>query len=259
MIQEVTMYRRIPHTAAAMLLAAVIAAPAAAQEQIARGTSIGSFTLTLPNGQSATGQVSLLEPFTPSPRGGVLAIRVGSSDLQRLIARLHDTKGSAHAVMEISGLKMEVDVIELSSMKAGSTEAHFRVGPVKSTRAAAPRAVVMQATPQRELDASRLQPATRQGFSSFWQKQSPREAAALERRLGELEERARRGENVQREATHLVQQHPELVQLTAQLSEQPLHLVGSGGTDEGSLECQGIGWIGMNGKLRCIGKLVVNN
>jgi hypothetical protein len=102
-------------------------------------------------------------------------------------------------------------------------------------------------------------PRARQGFAEFWRSLSRAEAAALDRRLGELEARARRDGDVERDLALIRREHPQLFQHAATLQRESWNLVGPGGVDEGSVECNGIGWIGMNGKIRCIGKLVVTN
>jgi hypothetical protein len=102
-------------------------------------------------------------------------------------------------------------------------------------------------------------PRARQGFTEFWRSLSRAEAAALDRRLGELEARARRDGDVERDLALIRRQHPQLFQHAAALQGESWNLVGPGGVDEGSVECNGIGWIGMNGKIRCIGKLVVSD
>lgn len=114
-------------------------------------------------------------------------------------------------------------------------------------------------TARPEPDASRVSATTRRAFGQFWTGLPDREAAALERRLSALETRAERGENVRGELATIRRDRPELFDLSERLETEPWIVAPGEGDLEGSVECQGIGWIGRNGRLRCIGKLVVKN
>ena len=257
-----------------LILTSVAVQPVVAQDPLPRGTTIERVALESRSGQKASGRMQLAEAFNPAARTGTMSVVVAPGALHDLIAAMHTSKVGGSAAMEVSGLKMEVDVIEVVSFGDGQNGARavLRVGGVAATAAAGRAAPTRTAAPQRtgtpqrvatpatgrELDASRVPAATRQGFRTFWESGKTRqEAESLERQLAELEARAQRGENVQRELTHVMQQNPQLVQLSEQLQRTGLYLVGQGGDPEAA-ECQGIGWIGINGKLRCIGKLVTS-
>jgi hypothetical protein len=101
------------------------------------------------------------------------------------------------------------------------------------------------------LDASRVSASTRKEFADFWKKLDAREQRQLEARLGRLEAK---GEAVSKaEIDALKADYPQLAPLSAQLAKEPWIVAGDRGPIEAS--CTGIGWIGKNGKLRCIGKL----
>jgi hypothetical protein len=150
-----------------------------------------------------------------------------------------------------------LEVMLISQQHGGcrATAAFAKAGPQAGARMVA---AAVQPAGAREPDARRVSATTRQAFGSFWSGLPAREADALERRLGELEARAQRGGNVQRDLAALQAEHPQLFEAAKRLDAEPLVFVGPGGVEEG-VECKGIGWIGMNGKVRCIGHLVVSD
>lgn len=128
--------------------------------------------------------------------------------------------------------------------------------PTQPTRATSRDATVQLAEPGGRERAVRIPTKSRQEFASFWRKQPPAKAAKLEKELTELETRASRGESVEAELATMRTDYPEFFQISATLQDQPWSIANPGGGDEAA-ECLGIGWIGKNGKLRCIGKLSV--
>ena len=102
------------------------------------------------------------------------------------------------------------------------------------------------------LDASRVSASTRKGFADFWKRLDAREQRRLEARLARLEAKGE-AVNVRTEMAALKADYPQLAPLSEQLAKEPWIIAGDGGPIEAS--CTGIGWIGKNGKLRCIGKL----
>lgn len=105
-----------------------------------------------------------------------------------------------------------------------------------------------------KLDSSRVSPATRRAYADFWKKRPGVKGRRLQARLARLEARAQKG-SVRKELKELRRSHPELFALSAKLESEPWIVSSNGGTT--ALSCLGIGWIGKNGKLRCIGKLTV--
>jgi hypothetical protein len=119
------------------------------------------------------------------------------------------------------------------------------LGPAEGgdLKAAGPNAV--------RLDASRVSASTRKEFADFWKGLDAREQRRLEARLGRLEAKGEAVSKAEMDALKL--DYPQLAPLSAQLAKEPWIVAGDGGPIEAS--CTGIGWIGKNGKLRCIGRL----
>jgi hypothetical protein len=105
-----------------------------------------------------------------------------------------------------------------------------------------------------QLDSERISPKTRSSFEKFWDGMSQRERKNLESQLAALEVRATKGESVQKEANELLATQPQLKTLSDELGGATWFATG-GGSQE--VSCIGIGWIGKNGKLRCIGRLAL--
>jgi hypothetical protein len=88
-------------------------------------------------------------------------------------------------------------------------------------------------------------------FGELWNSLSPVEAAALERRLGGLEGRARRGADVGDELARVKLRFPALQRANAALPANEKWLRGATAR-WGPGGCQGFGWIDRRGEPRCI-------
>ena len=102
-------------------------------------------------------------------------------------------------------------------------------------------------------DNGTVPPAARKSYADFWKKLPKSKADALERELQSLEARQRRGEAVEGDLQKLRSEYPQLVQMSASL--QPAKWIVSSGGGTQAATCTGLGWIGRNGQLRCLGKL----
>ena len=88
----------------------------------------------------------------------------------------------------------------------------------------------------------KVSPKLRGRYARYWKGMRDSEATKLEKTLARIEARERRGENVKGEVAQVKKMYPELLVLSGELAKQ-------------GASCTGIGWIGKNGKLRCIGRL----
>lgn len=106
-------------------------------------------------------------------------------------------------------------------------------------------------------DAATVPEAARRSFEEFWNGMPRTRAEAFERELMTLEARQRQGEPIGRDLERLRRAHPAFFQLSGTL--QPARWLvasGGGGTQAVTYTCTGLSWIGRNGRLRCLGKLV---
>jgi hypothetical protein len=113
------------------------------------------------------------------------------------------------------------------------------------------RAPSRQAVP----DNGSVSPAARKSYEDFWRKLPKSKAEALERELNALEARQRRGEAVERDLERLHRESPQLFEMSASLQSARWIVSSGGGTQAAT--CTGLGWIGRNGRLRCIGRLTI--
>src|SRR5262245_58794924 len=102
-------------------------------------------------------------------------------------------------------------------------------------------------------DNDSVTPAARKLYEEFWKRLPKAKADALERELTTLEARQRRGEPVERDLEKLRREYPQLFEMSTSL-QSARWIVRSGGTTQ-VVRCTGLGWIGRNGRLRCIGRL----
>jgi len=102
-------------------------------------------------------------------------------------------------------------------------------------------------------DNGSVSPAARKSYEDFWKRLPKSKADALERELGALEARQRRGEPVERDLEKLRREYPQVFEMSAGLQSARWIVSGGGGTQ--TVTCIGLGWIGRNGRLRCLGKL----
>ena len=102
-------------------------------------------------------------------------------------------------------------------------------------------------------DNSSVSPSARKAYEDFWKRLPKSKAEALERELNGLEARQRRGEPVERDLEKLRREYPQVFEMSAGL--QSAHWIVSNGGNTQTVTCTGLGWIGRNGRLRCIGKL----
>ena len=130
-----------------------------------------------------------------------------------------------------------------------------------AARASGPTMLALQAErPATALRASTPMPDSRtvsrearKSYADFW-KALPRDKAdAFERELEGLEARARRGDDVSREVEGLRGEQPQFFQLSTSLQSAKWMVAAGGGTQAAT--CTGLGWIGRNGRLRCLGRL----
>lgn len=282
------MKRSVFAATVATVFAVTAAQSASAQQGMPRGTTIENFVLQTPTGETASGRVRAVEAFNPMAGRGAatLVLEVSPGPLMQMLSRLHETKASADGTFRAryqltqawprgtTAMQYKLERVFVKSYSLAGSGARATLSIAGVAADGAPRQAAMRsqppervaapqrvAAPRRELDASRVPAPTRQGFSAYWTtkaSQSPRDATALETKLDELERRSARGENVEREAQQLLAQNPDFATLARQLDGQPLHLsnAGGGGDPAAALICHGIGWIGKNGRLRCIGQLI---
>jgi hypothetical protein len=181
---------------------------------------------------------------------------------------------SATGAYVIRGVPAGAHRISVNARGASPQTRTLRVAPAGTVRADFVLEPAAERRPQTQAPARQLQavgaggdapdirvdsPRPREGFRTFWASLPRAEAAALDQRLAGLDSLARRDGDVDRDLAAIRRQHPELFRLSATLQRETWNLVGPGGVDEGSVECNGLGWIGVNGKVRCIGKLVVSD
>jgi hypothetical protein len=102
-------------------------------------------------------------------------------------------------------------------------------------------------------DSSSVSPAARKSYENFWKRLPKSKADALERELNALEARQRRGEAVERDLDKLHRDYSQLFVMSASL-HSARWIVSSGGGTQGAT-CTGLGWIGRNGRLRCLGRM----
>ena len=113
------------------------------------------------------------------------------------------------------------------------------------------------AAPSRQMvpDNSSVTPAARKSYEDFWKRLPKSKADALDRELNALDARQQRGEAVARDLERLRREHPQVFEMSASL-QSARWIVSSGGATQAAT-CIGLGWIGRNGRLRCIGKLTI--
>jgi hypothetical protein len=119
-------------------------------------------------------------------------------------------------------------------------------GGIDQDRAAAP-------TRQPVPDNGSVSPAARKSYEDFWKRLPKAKADALERELNALEARQHRGEAVDRDLERLRREYPQLSEMSPSLQSARWIVSSGGGTQ--TVTCTGLGWIGRNGRLRCIGRL----
>jgi hypothetical protein len=103
-------------------------------------------------------------------------------------------------------------------------------------------------------DNGSVPPAARKSYDDFWKRLPKSKADALERELNALEARQRRGEPVERDLAKLRGDYPQLFEMSASLQSARWMVSSSGGATQAAT-CTGLGWIGRNGRLRCLGRL----
>jgi hypothetical protein len=104
-------------------------------------------------------------------------------------------------------------------------------------------------------DNGSVTPAARKSYDDFWKRLPKSKADALERELNTLEARQHRAEDVSRDVERLRREYPQLFEMSASI-QSARWIVSSGGTTQAAT-CTGLGWIGRNGRLRCIGRLTI--
>jgi hypothetical protein len=183
-----------------------------------------------------------------------------------------------HTTDETRNQHMDVpytDVRQTDVRAAGSRRAGTVIGALIGAVAIAGSAVTVDVaarageptTPavQAERPASALRASTpvpdsrtvsreaRKSYADFW-KALPRDKAdAFERELEGLEARARRGDDVSRDVERLRGEQSQFFQLSTSLQSAKWTVTSGGGTQAAT--CTGLGWIGRNGRLRCLGRL----
>jgi hypothetical protein len=103
-------------------------------------------------------------------------------------------------------------------------------------------------------DTNSVRPDDRRAYEGFWKKLPKSKADALDRQLGELEARQRRGERIDPEIEKVRSAYPELVQMSATLVQSARWIVSSGGGTQPAT-CTGLGGIRRNGTMWCLGRL----
>jgi hypothetical protein len=102
-------------------------------------------------------------------------------------------------------------------------------------------------------DMDSVSPAARKAYAEFWKGLAKPKADALERELNALEARVRRGESIDPDLVRLRHNYPQLFQMSSSLDSALWIIASSSGPQR--VKCVGLGWIGRNGRLRCLGKL----
>jgi hypothetical protein len=102
-------------------------------------------------------------------------------------------------------------------------------------------------------DNGSVTPAARKSYEDFWKRLPKSKADALERELNALEARQHRGEAVERDLEKLRREYPQMFEMSASLQSARWIVSSGGGTQAAT--CTGLGWIGRNGRLRCLGKM----
>lgn len=152
---------------------------------------------------------------------------------------LHATIGAFITAMAIAGSAIAVDAASGAGSSARAMQAERRP---PASRPAAP-------VP----DGKSVSREARKSYEDFW-KSLPREKAdAFERELEGLETRARRGDDVSRDVERLRREHSEFFQMSTSLQSAKWLVAADGGTQQAT--CLGLGWIGRNGRLRCLGRM----
>jgi hypothetical protein len=148
--------------------------------------------------------------------------------------------GAFIGAVAIAGSAVTVDVAARASGPA--MEAVQAERPATALRASTP--VPDSRTVSRE---------ARKSYADFW-KSLPRDKAdAFERELEGLESRARRGDDVSRDVERLRGEQSQFFELSTSLQSAKWMVTAGGGTQQAT--CTGLGWIGRNGRLRCLGRL----
>ena len=154
------------------------------------------------------------------------------------------TDGSAQRRINASRWGLAL-VAAMTMASAGVWASHEAIARQQERLATQPKAVPDNSSVSRE---------ARKTYSDFWKKLPREKADALEQELNTLEGRQRRGESVDRELEPLRREYPGLFQMSTTLqSARWLVATGTGGTTAAT--CTGLGWIGRNGRLRCLGRL----
>jgi len=102
-------------------------------------------------------------------------------------------------------------------------------------------------------DMDSVSPAALKAYAEFWKGLGKPKADALERELNALEARVHRGENIDPDLVRLKHNYPQLFRMSPSLESARWILTSSSGPQPA--KCVGLGWIGRNGRLRCLGKL----
>jgi hypothetical protein len=102
-------------------------------------------------------------------------------------------------------------------------------------------------------DNGSVPPAARKSYEDFWKRLPKSKADALERELNALETRQRRGEAIDRDLEKLRREYPQVFEMSTSLQSARWIVSSGGGTQAAT--CLGLGWIGRNGRLRCLGRM----
>jgi hypothetical protein len=145
------------------------------------------------------------------------------------------TEFSRAAARRLAGVAIAVMLANAGAWASGSQD-----------RAAA---VARQPVP----DDKSVTPEARKSYEDFWKRLPKAKADALEKELNTLEARQRRGEDVKPDLEKLHGAYPQLFQMSASLQSARWIVSSGGGTQAAT--CTGLGWIGRNGRLRCLGRL----
>jgi hypothetical protein len=104
-------------------------------------------------------------------------------------------------------------------------------------------------------DMDSVSPAARKAYAEFWKGLAKPKADALERELNALEARVHRGESIDPDLVRLRHNYPQLFQMSSSLDSALWIITSSNGPQR--VKCVGLGWIGRNGRLRCLGRLTI--
>ena len=130
--------------------------------------------------------------------------------------------------------------------------ATIAAGAVTMTAAPqAQRAALKASTPV--ADEKSVSPQARKSYADFWKEMPKAKADALERELEGIEARARRGDDVGSDVERIRKEQPQLAQMSSSLQSARWLVAAGGGTQPAT--CLGLGWIGRNGRLRCLGRM----